>query len=182
MAPEPRKRFFVDPALYTGHWLMIGCMKSTENDLGRIPRIGRSIHLTFRSFGKTTERRWTSLGCSALLPAPRRTRQQLANPNRVTCCRNAFIGSFRSQKLSVIRHSFWAHGAAAPLVTRPAVQPSISGKLSRPSLEAYFPTLYSQSPIGPRKEDFSDLSGMFSLGRSKLSRNEKGNAPAILTL
>src|SRR5262245_47449168 len=163
MAPRPKKRCFVDPALYTGHWLMIGCMKSTENDHGRIPRIGQSSHLTFRCFGKTTERRWISLGCSALLPAPRHMRQQLANPNRVTCCRNAFIGSFRSQRISAIRDSCSAHGAAALLVTMAAVQPSISGKLSRPSFEAHFPTLYSQSQIGPRRGNFSDLSGMFSL-------------------
>ena len=86
-----------------------------------------------------------------------------ANRNPATCCRNAFIGSSRSQRLSATRHSCSAPGAAAPLATIHIARPWISGKLLRTTFEEHFPTSYSPSPIGPRREDFSDRSGMFSV-------------------
>src|SRR5215813_12232306 len=88
---------------------------------------------------------------------------QSANRNPVTCCKDGFTGYSRSQKVSAIRHLFSAHGVVVLLATTPTGQPSTSGKLSKATFDAHFPMLYSQSQIGPRKEDFSDLSGMFLL-------------------
>src|SRR5262245_29809794 len=90
-------------------------------------------------------------------------RQQSANRNPVTCCKDGFTGYSRSQKVSAIRHLFSAHGVVVlSLMIRTALL-LISGRLWKTTITERSPTSSLQSQIGRRRGNFLDLSVTFSL-------------------